>query len=163
MSLALPHLIDTRRAVERAESYAGAVGPARLTRLADLIDGSRGWVEATLGFGEDQVGVPTVQLTIDAELWLQCQRSLEWFVHSVAVRQTLAVHLAGSPEPAEGMYELTAPLAERCDPLTLIEDELILALPAVPVAPDAPPLAELLPTTPIPESPFAALATLRPS
>ena len=70
---------------------------------------------------------------------LQCQRSLRRFLQPVRIRQRLGLIRRESDEaalPAE-----CEPLLVSADgllrPLDLVEDELILALPVVPVAPDS--------------------------
>lgn len=166
MSAVLPEVVDAWRMVTAQRRFEGTLPLARLPRLADALVDARGECRYVLEFGRDPLGLAFLELTLDAGLPLTCQRSLERFVHQVHVEQRLGLlrderQEAGLPEDYEPVL-----LGEDggLRPLELVEDELILALPLVPVMPGAEaietgaaPPAE----TPRKATPFAALAALK--
>ena len=83
--------------------------------------------------------MPYVELRIDAALPLECQRSLQRFLLPVQLVQRLGLIRDEADEAAlPPEYEaLLVPADGMLRPAELVEDELILALPVVPVSPDA--------------------------
>jgi len=171
MSAGLPESIDVWRAAAGSRLYAGQVALTRLTRLLpSLVDGE-GSCEFQIAFMRDAGGQALARVSATAELPLLCQRSLERFLLPVQVEQTLGLlrneadEAALLPEvepvlvPENGMMRL----------LDLLEDELILVLPVLPVRPGTEPvdLSAEAAGEPEPEdvkpNPFAALAALRSS
>ena len=73
---------------------------------------------------------------------LRCQRSLQPFVLPARVEQTLGLIREEAEEAGlpPGYEPLLVPEDGRIVPIDLVEDELILALPVVPVALDSGPL-----------------------
>jgi uncharacterized protein len=166
MSAVLPEVVDAWRMVTAQRRFEGTLPLARLPRLADALADSQGECRYVLEFGRDPLGVAYVELTLDAGLPLTCQRTLERFVHQAHVEQRLGLlrderQEAGLPEGYEPVL-----LGEEAElrPLELVEDELILALPLVPVKPGAEAMqtGEEEPVeAPRTTTPFAALAALR--
>ncbi len=137
-----------------------------MLRLQGSLAATDGVVTFDLEFGKDELGVPYVHVRADASLPLTCQRTLEQFVLPVHIDARLGLitqeaEEAGLPpgyEPlltGDGMLRLT----------DVVEDELILALPVIPVKPgsaqpasawsdDEEPLAEK-------QNPFAALKDIK--
>lgn len=168
MSALLPEVVDAWRMVTAQRRFEGTVPLSRLPRLADALADSEGECRFVLQFGRDPLGVAYLELQLDAGLPLTCQRSLERFVHQVHVEQRLGLlrherEEAGLPEGYEPVL-LDEDAVLR--PLDLVEDELILALPLVPVNPDAADIAtdaDDATETPRTTTPFAALAALKPN
>lgn len=135
----LPEWVEAWRMVEARRGFSGCVPLAALTRLRDSLEDAEGEVRFALDFGTDALQIPCVDLDIETALPLQCQRSLRRFLLPVHLKQRLGLIRRESDEaalppdcepllvPADGMLRL----------LDLVEDELILALPVVPVAPDS--------------------------
>ncbi len=107
-----------------------------------------------------------VELQIDAELPLECQRSLQRFLFPVNLVQRLGLirdeaDEAGLPPEFEA---LLVPEDGTLRPLEMVQDELVLAIPPVPVDPATEPVER---DWPVPEeelakaSPFAALGSLK--
>lgn len=137
-----------------------------MSRLAGSLADTAGECSFTLEFGHDALQVPFVELSIDAGLPLVCQRSLERFVFPVTTVQRLGLIRDESDEAAlpPGYEPLLVPEDGLLRPVDLVEDELVLALPVVPLAPDSAPVErtwsageEELQAA----SPFAALASLK--
>ncbi|RZA16531.1 MAG: DUF177 domain-containing protein, partial [Lysobacteraceae bacterium] len=117
-------------------------------------------------FGTDALRVPFAELNIEAELPLECQRSLQRFMLPVRMVQRLGLIRDEADEAAlPPDYEALLVEADgMLKPAELVEDELILALPVVPVSPEAevverefvPPAEETAQA-----NPFAALAGMK--
>ena len=165
MSAVLPEVVDAWRTVAARRRFEGTIPLARMPRLADALADSQGECRYVLEFGRDELDVAYLELTLEAGLPLTCQRSLERFVFPVHVEQRLGLlrderDEAGLPDGYEPVL-LGADAALR--PLDLVEDELILALPLVPVSPDAEAPATDVDARQSGETatPFAALAALK--
>lgn len=135
----VPEQVDAWRMVEARRGFSGQAPLAALTRLRDSLEDAEGEVRFALDFGTDALQVAYVDLDIETALPLQCQRSLRRFLQPVRIRQRLGLIRRESDEaalPAE-CEPLLVPADGLLRPLDLVEDELILALPVVPVAPDS--------------------------
>jgi len=168
MSQALPETVDAWRMVQARRSFDGALALAGLPRLAGDLAQPDGVVTFALEFDKDELGVPYLQVRADAVLPLICQRSLDRFELPVHVDARLG--LIVREEDEAGLPEGYEPLLVGDGMLRLadvVEDELILAVPAVPVKPgsehvdrvwgDAPEEPAAAPR----ENPFAALKTIK--
>ena len=125
-----------------------------------------GDVRFTIDFDRDALQLPCVAVVAEAELPLQCQRSLQRFLLPVRVEQKLGLIRDEADEAAlpEGYEPLLVPADGLLRPLDLVEDELILAMPVVPVGPGTDPLEGDWPQDaeePRREHPFAALSALK--
>ncbi|MBN8726802.1 MAG: DUF177 domain-containing protein [Xanthomonadales bacterium] len=166
MSSALPDRVEIARQAQARRIYEGALPLAGMRRLAESLADVAGEARYTVAFGIDELGVQYLDLVVEAGLPLVCQRTLERFVLPVEVRERLG---AITSEAAEaGLPEGYEPLLAPDGTVSIgevIEDELILALPVVPVKPGAP----LEWTDPSDEgaaeeareNPFAALGALK--
>ena len=153
-------MVSARRGVE------GSVPLAALSRLHGLLVDAVGDVRYALDFDRDALQVPYVELRLDAALPLTCQRSLERFVLPVRIEQRLGLIRDEADEAAlpPGYEALLVPDDGMLQPLDLVEDELILAVPPVPVAPGSEPVEREW-AAPAAEqaqaNPFAALQALK--
>lgn len=162
----VPEAVDAWRMVAARRGFEGRVALSALARLQGLLHDSEGEASYSLEFDRDALQVSYVQLRIEAELPLLCQRSLERFLFPVRVTQRLGLVRDEAEESAlPPDYEaLLVPEDGQLHPLDLVEDELVLAVPVVPVNPDAP---EAQADWPAREeeiasaNPFSALATLK--
>lgn len=134
----VPEVVDAWRMVEARRSFEGRVALTALERLLGSLHDGEGEVRFTLDFGTDVLRLPYADLRIEADLPLQCQRSLRRFLLPVRLQQRLGLIREEDAEAA--LPPDCEPLLVAADgnlrPLELVEDELILALPVVPVAPD---------------------------
>jgi uncharacterized protein len=166
MSTALPPVLDAWRAVSAGARFEGALALERLARLRPSLADADGTVEYVVQFGRDALEQAYVELTLRTRLPLQCQRSLGRYLQPVDIVQRLG--LITREEQEAGLPEGTEPLllagSAELHPAELIEDELILALPVVPIDPESEELAaEWQPAEVDPDkpNPFAALAALK--
>ncbi len=149
--------------------FEGTLPLAAMPRLRDALEQAEGECRYELEFDRGALDVPYVEIRAQAELPLICQRSLQRFLLSVRIVQRLGL-VAREEQEAElpEEYEMLIPEADgTIHPLELIEDELILAIPVVPMDPSSDPVELIWP--PVAESagqetsinPFAALAGLK--
>lgn len=125
--------------VSARRSFEGALSIATLSRLCEVLADTDGDVQFELDFGRDSLGISYVDVRARASLTVVCQRTLEPFVLPVTVDTRLGLiklerDEAGLPPDCEPLL-----VAEdgRLNPADVIEDELLLALPLVPVNPDS--------------------------
>ena len=124
--------------VQARRSFQGILPLAAMSRLRDSLAATDGVVTFDLEFGKDDLGVAHIHLRADASLPLTCQRSLEQFDLPVHIDTRLGLITQEAEEAALPTgYE---PLLTNDGALRLadvVEDELILALPVIPVKPGA--------------------------
>ncbi|MGD8497407.1 MAG: YceD family protein [Chromatiales bacterium] len=173
MSAALPNRVDALRLADRAERVEGLIDLGRAERLAEVAAGRDAEARLSLRFSRDAGGVAGVQGEIIAELWPQCQRCLEPYALRAEVRVELA--LVESDAEAKRLMDSgrdSLVLSDGwIDLLELVEDELLLALPLIPMHPSADqcsPEVRAVMTAPAERKdeeaepgPFAALAALK--
>lgn len=154
--------------VAARRGFEGRLPLSSMLRLRDALVDPEGEVAFSLEFDSDALQVPYVELRVDAQLPLQCQRSLQRFLLPVQVVQRLGLLRAGSDmdEAAlpEGYEALQVPEDGELRPADLVEDELILAVPVVPVRPGSESVERDWPVQPDEEvraNPFSALAALK--
>ena len=169
MSVTLPESVDAWRMVSARRSFEGTLPIATMARLCEMLASSDGLLQFELDFGRDELGISYVDVRARASLALVCQRTLEPFVLPVAVDTRLGLirqerDEAGLPPDCEPLL-----VAEdgRLNPAVVIEDELLLALPLIPINPDSSLPDEVTDHAPDSagegrsESPFAVLRELK--
>lgn len=166
MSAEMPEILDAWRMVAARREFDGRIALSALPRLRDALSGAEGDVAFALGFDRDALRIPYVELRIDADLPLQCQRSLQRFLFPVRIVQRLGLIRDEAEEAAlpEGYEPLPLPEDGALRPLELVEDELILAIPVVPVMPGSESVERDWPVSAEEEvraNPFAGLAALK--
>jgi len=167
MSANVPELLDAWRMVAARRRFDGQVPLAQLTRLQGLVADSEGECAYSLEFSRDDIlQVSYVELSIDTALPLTCQRSMQRFLLPVKLVQKLGLIRDEDEESSlpEDFEALLVPEDGQLRPLDLVEDELVLAVPVVPLSPDGEPVeADWAPTEEEKNkvNPFAALASLK--
>jgi uncharacterized protein len=156
--------------ISARRSFQGSLPIAAMPRLCEALADDAGSAQYQLDFGRDEFGTAYVEVRVQAPLWLVCQRTLDPFVMPVTVDSRLG--LIRSEQEEAGLPSGVEPLlvAEdgKLNPIDVIEDELLLALPLIPVNPDAAlpeevtrPPAESVPAEERPDNPFAVLRELK--
>lgn len=167
----LPEFIYPLRLAHAGEGLAGHLEVASMARLCGLLARPAGRVRVALRFGTDETGHAFARGLVGATVVLTCQRCLQAFEHTqegavawrLAVGDDQARQLDGELEPL--VVEEGVPVRLR----DLVEDELILSLPAFPMhrEPAAPCRRAVpepdAPRTGVRENPFAVLAALKQS
>jgi uncharacterized protein len=176
MSKSMPELLNPRVAAAHGDSYRGDLPLATLPRLSSLAetgqladDQGPGGSQAAyrLTFFRDEQGRDLVEGSVRAQLRLRCQRCTEGYDLPVDACFTLAV--VNGLDEAEALPDAYDPLLLEealIRPRDLVEDELILAVPAVPRHADGDCVmpAEAAGATDGPDerpNPFASLAVLK--
>lgn len=145
--------------------FEGSLPLAGMTRLREVLEGAEGDCRYELEFGRDALDIPFVELRLQAELPLLCQRTLERFLYPVRLVQRLGLVTDESQEAAlpEGMEPVQPGPGGELHPAELVEDELLLAVPVVPINPASTPIQADWPAGEEvgKPNPFAALAALK--
>ncbi len=163
----LPVTVDAARMVAERRLFAGSLPIAGMTRLLPSLADDRGEARFELEFGQGELGDPELHVHVRAAVDLQCQRTLETFELPLEVDTQLG--LIDNEQQEAGLPEGVEPLLLDNGTLQLaavIEDELLLALPLVPVKPGSQlpefdsgePAAEAADAR---ENPFAVLGKLK--
>lgn len=154
--------------VTARRSFVGSLPIHAMSRLQELLADASGDAVYTLDFGRDELGVAYLALHVQAPLSLICQRTLEPFILPVTLEMRLGLISDESEEAGlPPGYEPLLVTDGRVDPAAVIEDELLLAVPLVPVSPQSElpavaqdPRVETEPEAPR-ENPFAVLRELK--
>jgi uncharacterized protein len=167
MSTDVPEILDAWRMVASRRGFEGRLPLASMSRLREVLADAEGDdVAFSLEFDRDAMRVPYVEVRVDAGLPLVCQRTLQRFVLPVSLVQRLGLIRDEADEAAlpEGYEALLVADDGELRPMELVEDELILAVPVVPVSPGSESVERDWPVSAEEEvraNPFAALAALK--
>lgn len=137
---------------------------SRFPRLLDQLADQDGVITYAVHFTSDPMGRPCLHVIAQGEVSLICQRTLVPFRFAVAVDARLGV-ITREEDESQLLAEhepllLTSGEDRSLD--SIVEDELLLALPAIPVKPGSEgqgPVWQESPQTT--RNPFAALAQLK--
>ena len=161
----LPDYIEPLRLAETAAVLQGQLELARCERICSDCGPQSGRADLSLEFGTDEQKQPYLVLRARAQLRLKCNRCLGDMDWPLAMQVALAI--VGSDVLAARLPDHYEPLLVDAEPialLELVEDELLLALPAVAMHPCGECAAA---PNPAPtdegesQSPFAVLASLK--
>lgn len=154
--------------VAARRTFEGVLPLSSMQRLRGSLADTEGSARVEIDFDNDALRIPYIELRIEAKLPLTCQRSLQRFAYPVQVVQRLGLIRDEAEEEAlpEGYEALLVGDDGMLRPADLVEDELILAVPVVPVAPETdlverdwePPEEDIQRA-----NPFAALSSLKDS
>lgn len=134
MSARLPEFVDPWLLAERGRIIAGEMELARLPRMVEVLMDTGGDVQYELDFGKDAKGRVRITGFVRAGLVLECQRCLETM--TLPVNSTLDLVVIQVPAEAERIPGECEPVLAGDDGLSvvdLIEEELLLAIPLVPM------------------------------
>lgn len=132
----LPKTIWPERLAKARREISGYVALAELTRLSDLLAHNQGDVFAKMTFGFDREKFVVVDIVVEGTLPLVCQQTLKTF--DFPVRVEVSVSPVADEQIANILPAHLEPFIteeEEYSPLLMIEDELLLVMPLVPVAP----------------------------
>lgn len=139
MSVTLPESVDAWRMVSARRSFQGEFPVVAMKRLGEALAGTEGTAHYELDFGRDEFGTAYLDVRVQVPVTLTCQRSLEPFVLPMAVDSRLGLIRSERDEAAlpPNVEPLLIADDSKLNLLEVIEDELLLALPLVPVNPDS--------------------------
>ncbi len=127
----LPATLDVRKAATRGAMVEGVLKPRDLPRFRALLASDSGDIRARLHFSRDEQMRSLVNVEVEADVEVTCQRCLDVMHSHLASDNTLAV--VSSDEQAAQLPRVLDPLLvveQACDVWAIVEDELILAMPA---------------------------------
>lgn len=163
----VPDFINPLRAAEGGYDIAGQVSFTRMPRLSAMVENRDGAAEVDLHFAIDDQKIPTVTGRVRSDLALICQRCLKAMKVSIDIE--VALGMVASEEEARRLPDHYDPVViedQRLAVAAVVEDEILLALPAIPrheggacKAADTGSAAE--PAAEPKDNPFAVLATLK--
>ncbi|MGV8961687.1 MAG: YceD family protein [Stenotrophomonas sp.] len=167
MSVNVPELLDAWRMIAARRRFEGQTPLSEMARLQGLVADTEGQCRFALEFGRDEIlQVSYVELTIDTALPLICQRTMQRFLLPVSMVQRLGLIRNEDEESSlpEDYEALLVPEDGNLRPLDLVEDELVLMVPVVPLSPGSEAVERDWPATEDEldkANPFAALAALK--
>ena len=121
----------------RLGSITAQLPLARLQRFSDELAGNSGHVAVDLQFGRDEEGRRLLSGTLDTAVLVACQRCLQDM--ALSLHCDLAFLVFDTEEELEKLRENQDGLVmteDGLDVVALIEDELILSLPMIPMHAD---------------------------
>ncbi|MBL1432644.1 MAG: DUF177 domain-containing protein [Gammaproteobacteria bacterium] len=126
--------VDPYLQARRARHIQGSIAVAKFERLVDALQRDEGDVEVDIDFSSGARGRPQFQLAVKATLSAECQRCLSDFNFIVSsVKTMLVVKDAAAIENVPAECEPVLVLEdELLSLMAVIEDELLLSLPAMP-------------------------------
>lgn len=138
MSKGLPELVYPLRLARSGRSLQGQIAVARMGRLAETLYSTAGEIVIDLRVRRGKQGGLCIQGEIQGGLQLVCQRCLQPVSWSANCEVRLGlIPTDRSEERLESGYEpLVAQEDSPLSLLTIVEDELLLALPIVPMHPE---------------------------
>jgi|SRR5580700_12128728 uncharacterized protein len=130
----LPQKVDPFRFAENEVSLEGIISIKDMARLCPSLGSDAGQVEVSVAFGVDEQGTRFMRGHYSTHVVLQCQRCMETFENEISGNLLLGMVTA---------EEAVSELPKNYDPIVIkegslsiqnvIEDELILSLPIVPM------------------------------
>lgn len=141
MSREYPDWISPERAAEGKRVYSGTIPLSRMKRLAALLVDASGQATFSAAFKTDLDHRVIIDLQVEAALPLVCQASLDVYDEMVERRSELAVIAQDSEQfDLPDNYEPVLTENGRLAIAAIVEDELLLALPAIPRKPGLQPV-----------------------
>ena len=166
----LPQSINPARLAYQSVRLEGEIPLKLMRRIAATVGADEGVVQVGLQFDVDAEGYRTVTGKLEATLQLVCQRCLKPYEHSLEA-QVSSAFLADERKVEELPGHLEPVILEEdwLDLATMVEDELILSIPIVPMHNESEcsvqlgemEQAEVLEEPEERDNPFAILAALK--
>jgi uncharacterized protein len=133
--MSAPAVIDVLEFARSAQQLSGELGVTGLKRLDDVLYDGEGILVYTVQGGRDERMRPQLQISVAGPLHLRCQRCLGRLDYPLQLTNTLLVTPPGSAA-VETVDDPDAPdtidESPELDVASLIEDEVLLALPFAP-------------------------------
>ena len=152
-------VIDGLEFARSGQRLQGEMEVAQLARLADSLFDTAGRLRFTLAGDRDAKRRPRLNLTVEGEISLRCQRCLDRLAFPLAVKSSLLVLTGGDGGEIAEIDDLDGIAADpRTEVRALIEDEVLLAIPIAPRHPEGLCSAAVKMPRERAPSPFAVLA-----
>ena len=128
-------VIDSCEFAREGRDLVGELTVADLPRLTDVLAENVGVLSCRLSGGRGEDGKLFLLLEVEGELCLKCQRCLGPLPYPLSIVSRLQLVPPGAPWPDEALADDAADAIEALSEqpvLSLIEDEVLLALPVAP-------------------------------
>lgn len=125
--------IDPLKKANEGVTYKGFVTIAKLPRVMEVTTSDKGFLEVVINFEILKTSVASIEILVNGELELCCQRTLDPFIFSLSTRSLLAA--VNSEVEMNYLPEEYEPVILDDDLLSLydiIEEEVLLAIPFIP-------------------------------
>lgn len=166
----LPLALDALRTAQKRLDYVGVYTREQVTRIAASVVSVDSDVGVALSFNIDSQRLAVITGQSDVTVTLQCQRCNQPFQQHI--HATYCFSPVANDEQAEALPEVYEPIDVNAfgevDLLAMVEDEIILSLPVVPIhesehceVSEADMVFGKLPVEADKPNPFAALASLK--
>ena len=166
----LPLTLDPVRTAQKRLDYQGVYTPDQVARVAESVVSVDSDVECAMSFAIDNQRLAVLTGDTRVLVSLECQRCGKAFSHQV--HTTYCFSPVRSDEQAEALPDAYEPIEVNefgeIDLLAMVEDEIILSLPVVPVhdsehceVSEADMVFGKLPAEAEKPNPFAVLASLK--
>jgi uncharacterized protein len=156
--------IDSVDFARNGREISGEVPVAEMPRLLDALENPQGILSYTVRGGMDSRGDPLLEVRVEGQCQLRCQRCLNAMDYTVDIENSLVLR------DQEGLDALGDDEDEECDSiladkhldvLNLLEDEILLSLPIAPKHEEGACRMAYGESGQKEEHPFAALAKLK--
>lgn len=128
-------VIDSLAFAREGRHLVGELAVHELPRLSDALADDSGVLSCRLSGGRNDEGKLFLLIEVAGELRLKCQRCLDPLAFSLDIKSQILLVPPGAPWPDEGLEDDAADAIEALaeQPVaSLIEEEVLLALPVVP-------------------------------
>lgn len=130
----IPPHVDPRKLVDRGITLEGVLPLASMTRVCEQLTDNQGDVRVRLVFERDVQRIPVIRGSLEVEVKMICQRCLESASLPVHGEFIYALVKEGdSDRQLPKGYDALEVGEEPLDVMTMVEDELLLSLPIVPL------------------------------
>ncbi len=139
-----PALVNPWRMAENQQTLVGSIPLSRMSRLSDLLlenatDADiKGDALFDANFGISMDKRPIIQLRVQAQLPLLCQRSLQIYLHTIDQQLELSLLDSKNQDEADDGTDVALVKSSQLAIAEVVEDELILSLPLIAVNPEHP-------------------------
>ena len=130
----LPVEVDPFRMAEQGRRFQGSIELKQMKRLVPLLESTSGCLNVELLFGIDGQGIRNLKGRLKSIVPLTCQRCMSEMHYSLDIEFRLA--LLSKETEIEKLGEEYEPLIVAATPVRLsdiIEDEVLLAIPQIPM------------------------------
>ena len=133
MSQRLPEFIEPYRLADNQRILKGQLSISNMKRLASLLADNAGNVDIELAFSVDETGQANAKGRVHTQVRMQCQRCMKTM--EVPVDSKVSLAFVATEEQVKKLPSHYEPfiVEEETSLSGLVEDEIILALPAVPL------------------------------
>ena len=131
MATELPDEVDCRQLADEARSISGSMAPARLTQISGVFR-LGGSARVRLDFRRDDDERIAIDGEIDAPVEAQCQRCLKWMSLELCIT-VCALAMPSADDDFAYEQNLIAAPEGQLKLADMVEDEILLACPMIPV------------------------------